>query len=262
MKRILLMGEPGSGKTYAVGNTYPTPILLLNFDRGGWESIIKRSVRLISRTELEQIMSGKQPPPAQVCVRNYLPSRTVISLALFRDPQPEVASDFIKDLNLVMVPSCPFKTICIDPYTRMDEAIMDFILGMQGKKTPEIQHYKFQQDKKHEVLTSILAAAEGMPNLEALVVTAHTETTKVEGHGLRILPSGVGAKYQEVVGSLFSHVLYATTETTGSGKLRYVVWTQPRSFVYGLKTRGQELPPVVDNTWEALAGKEVNNAKP
>jgi len=186
-------------------------------------------------------------------VRDYLTSRNSVSLTLYREPDGSVCSQFLVDVNTVLKNN-PFATICIDSYTRMDEAIMDFVLSAQGKKFPEIQHYKFEQDKKHELLTTLLANVERMKGLKAFVVIAHVEATKIEGLGeLRIVPAGTGRAYQEHVAGLFSHVLYATTEPGVNGQ-RFVVWTQPRNYVKGLKMRGYKKPPVVENTYESIFG--------
>ena len=250
--KLLMMGDPGSGKTTCVGHTFPEPVLFLNFDRGGTESITKRKLTNLTAAELEDVCSGKTKAEG-VMVRDYFSEQQSVSLTLFRNPDGNVLSHFLVDINRLMKAN-KFATICIDSFTRMDEAIMDFVLGAQGKKSPELQHYKFQQDKKHELLTTILANVERMPGLKAFVVIAHVEVVKIEALGeVRILPTGVGAKYQQTVAGLFSQVVFATTEPALSGQ-KFVAWTQPKNFVKGLKLRGYSKPSTVELSWQALFG--------
>lgn len=249
--RELTYGAPKTGKTANKGDTYPTPMLILNTDPGGPDSISKRKVDIISSADFRVAMSGKQENWSEVTVLDYSSRKGALGFTQFVTPNRSVMDDFIQDVN-ALTAFMPFKTVMLDSWTGMDAIVMDFIWALNGQSMGALSQYTLQYygqlgKKKEEIIGVLLALPTNV------VVIAHEETVKDEMVGsLQIVPAGTG-KLQQTMGKYFSQVLHSNTEMGKDGKPRFIIETVSKDLVKGIGMRfPQGRPPVVDHNWKAI----------
>lgn len=241
----LVYGPPKTGKTLG-RSTYPKPLLFLNLDPDGWTSI-DSNVEVLEPEQALTRLKSKTPPPKPITVIDFSSAKMMkLQESLHSAPSRAPVTQLIRCVNAV-IDSNPFATVVLDSWTGYDSMLMEFILDMDGKQTPLIQHYGMLTRKKEEMVLALLS-------LDCHVsIVAHETSQKDELTGtVRILPAGMGS-FQESMGKYFSQILYSTVEVGASGNRKYVVWTAPKQLVRIVGLRfPQGVPPVVDNNWNEI----------
>lgn len=252
--RELTFGPSGTGKTKAHGEGYPTPMLVLNTDSGGPDSITTRKVLTMKSADFRAAIAAKQEAWGEVTVLDYTMQPTEITSTQFVMPDRRRMDDFIADVNCLTRGFMPFKTLVLDSWSGFDPMCLEYIWALNGQSIGTLSQYTqtyYGQlaSKKYQVLGALLA----MPC--HVCVIAHSEMLKDELSGaIQIVPAGTG-KLQQTMAKLFSQVLYATTEDGKDGRPKYVVWTVPKGMVTGPKLRWpQGKDPVIENSYRAIYG--------
>ena len=233
--RELRMGFPKTGKTKNVVESYPKPLLLLNFEAGGPDSITQ-AISYVKAIDLIKSLGDKSPITPITCVDFSKASRKIgLNADMAMDKVP--GENFILIIN-ALLDHCPFATIVVDPYTIWDKTITDYIgaitpgllTEMKGTKLMSIPQWGFALAKKRECITNTLS-------LNANVVfIGHIAADKDELLGtIRYIPT-VGGKLAYEIGAMFSQVLVSAKEGDGANT-KYVVYTQDNGLFKNLGAR-------------------------
>lgn len=236
----LRFGPPLSWKTGAVGTTYPTPLLLFNFQANGWVSI-RRPTTVLNSATFRNAMKGKAPF-ADVTVVDYAAAKNKLTASVLMPTGSERYSEFVGDFNHLYEYN-PFATVVIDPYTLLDVEILNFVVKLDPDiKYPGramIAHYGYLQSKKRELIGALLG-------LDChCVMIGHEESQKDEVTGeINTVTAGTG-KFQETMGMHFAQVLYARIEADEKGNARPIVHTKPFGRIKSLGMRWPDGKPAI-----------------
>jgi hypothetical protein len=243
--RELVFGPPKSGKTYGRGS-YPKPLLLLNTDPGGWQSIVGPTLEVIESEEFIKRMSAETETWPQVTVLDFSRREVKISPTQFATPDRSMMSEFITCVNK-LYEFLPFKTVVMDGWSGLDSITIEFVLALNAKLSMEIQHWGQLHKKKEEVISALLS----LPCHVSVIAHEGWDRDEIIG-SVRALPLGSG-KFQESMGKFFSQMLYSTAIAGSDGKPKFVVYTSPKDLVKCVGMRWPQNRPVIcENSWEAL----------
>lgn len=246
--RVLVIGAGKSGKTKNMCETAPGPVLLLNFDNAGWQSITKRKVELLDKRVSERLPTLLAE--STVYVRDYSKFAKQIKLAADDEQSIEPITDFIMDVNWLANNTVGgFATLVIDPITMWDTCINSFVGGKNSQTVLRIQDWGQAAMKKEQIINFICSMQVNV------VFIGHEEyvSDKLSGQ-ISILPLATG-KTQAKLPMLFSQVVYAIVEPDAQGKATFKLRTQPFGQVKWLGLRWpQDRPAVVENSWKGIFG--------
>jgi hypothetical protein len=228
-KSILLIGDPGAGKTKFI-STCPKPIWLADFDKGG------------ATVEDEPDISIEVFKDAPYGSKVLMPQHGIYKYG-------SAWEEFQKRLNVIGAQieegTCPYKTLAIDSFTMFQSCIMAHVLS--NSKHPagpvEIQDY----GSLLNIQKSFFDQFSSWPLLK--IATAHVERTKNElNEGVEMLPLGLG-KFTSLMPMYFDEIYYLEV-TQGSPAQRIaarkkgetlesvrVLTTQPTNYIKQARTR-------------------------
>lgn len=249
--RELRFGPPKKRKTTSVVESYPKPLLMLNFQPGGLDSVTQE-VTVIQRETLETLSKGKpEELPRITCVNYFEPHR--INTGMHKPYYS--ATQFTRvstDINLISDPGrCPWATVVLDPLTEFRQAVLLFIGSLNVKGLS-------MDDARDWAGTSSLKIVEVVGSLYDLpcnaVVIAHEQLVENEKtKEIRILPMAYGQS-REILGGMAAQYIYATS--VGQGKEeKFVVWTKPQGWVTNLGVRWpRPVEAICGPTYEEIYG--------
>jgi hypothetical protein len=223
-------------------------MLVFSFDPGGLDSV-EQPITSMPSADFRTAISNKEAIVwPDITSIDYAALPTRIQPSQFRDMSVTIAQEFMLDAN-TLSDYCPFKTVVLDSLSTRNDALLEFIAGLNSCKQLQIQHWGQLGAKSQEVDTFLLS----LPCNYVLI--AHENVQKDEKTGeIRVIPMTYG-QYAEKIGLFFSQVFYATTETDNNNKSKAVLYTAPRGLVKGIGARfPHNLPEVVGPTYEEIYG--------
>lgn len=249
--KMLMFGRPKTGKTKNVLETYPTPILLLNFEPGGYDCVEGRKIEVWDRAKLISMVKDKPAINCDIVVRDLFSSTNKIGTSQFKDIDPNPMQEFMQAFNSLFYEGMPFKTLVVDGWTDIDSALCEFLIHWDNPKVKVMNEnlYGMANRKKEEICNCLISIPTNV------VVIAH-ELVKEDDvtKEMKTVPSGDG-KFQLTMGKFFSQVVQAFVETGTDGKAKYRLRTTQKGIVQDVGCRWpHNLPPVVDNNYNAIFG--------
>jgi hypothetical protein len=246
----LNIGDPKGGKTWAVINSYPRPLLDFNFDPAGYSGL-SAVTKVWSPQEFKDGFK-KQEKWDGVHVIDFATSTPVrIGGGKFSSKETNTGILLFDCFNL-LVENNPFKTVMLDSFSFLDRTIIQYIRAINSKDQLEIQHWYQVGDKKEEIVNCFLSL-----NCH-VVITAHIETIKDDITGIvESLPYGTG-KFQKKLSAMFSAVIWRRGERGGDGQVKYVAENKPNtklSFL-GIRTE-RKLPAITGPLWDDIYKGEI-----
>lgn len=250
--RELRFGKPKTWKTSSVVGTYPTPICLLNWDKDGYTSVVGRKMAKLTSDEFRKAIADKSFvwTTNEVWILDYAhQDKPRIATDQFKNQTQVPLQRFISDVN-AMFDNCPFKTVVLDSTTLLNTGVMEFVLQLNSVKMPTLPLWGQILGKLEEIIGCMCS----LPC--HVVLISHEDAEKDElTSEITLWPMFTG-QMKRKAGMQVSQYLYATTETTGDGKTKGVIYTQPRGLIRGLGMRfPQGRPAVCEPTFEGVYGK-------
>jgi hypothetical protein len=222
------LGLAFSYKTGAVVSSYPTPMLVLNFDTGGLDVVTKPVVH-ISAKEFYPLLK----PDATVAPITAIDfDATAVKLMDSGFSPRSDSSQFLACMdvinNLTLAKALPWKTIVLDPLTGFTEAIIQHIQSTNSKAMLDARQWAYMAGAK------ILQAIAVLHGIKAnTVVIMHSSADKNELTGeISYTPMIPSEFARDRIASLFSQYFYSTIENGAP-----CVYTQPVAFVKGVGAR-------------------------
>lgn len=263
------IGRSKGFKTGAVVGTYPKPMLVLMYDEAGLDVIPSKGQASQNKDDIvfdvvaeeivyikpsglaEWIVKPMEAQPKILCV-DFTDSAIRQALMEFK-PQPTSTcqQDTINVVNLLANKgTVPWKTVVLDPATRLQDAIFSHISAYQSDALKNAMVWASMIGGKLQQIVGVLCSVQAH-----VVVTFHTSLEKDEKSGeITEVPLVFGSKSRAAAPGLFSQWLYATKQ---GGKP--VVWTTDQGFVKGIGCRWPAgLPSVVQPDFKSIYGKEVS----
>lgn len=246
-------GRPKSFKTGAVVGTYPRPLLVIEYDPGGWEVVTSPVVTIVEK-DLAAICAKKSeelPPITGIDLAALCQADLKMDFVPTRDSAPLQATiNIINELKK----HCPFKTVVLDPITGLSEAILSHISATSQASLADPRKWASMAGSK---VKQVISTLNTLPC--HTVVLFHDELDKNEITGeVNSLPA-MHSKIRGIVGAVFSQWLYSTKDIIG-GVVQPVVYTtdQPLKNVKGIGCRWPaNLPPICKPTFMDIYGKET-----
>jgi len=221
--KILIYGEYGGGKT-RFASTAPKPMLLVNFDPGGWVTI-----KGTPGVKLEDLYTAN----AQVEGKK---SKMVLDKIL-------------RDLEKTPKESFPYKTIGLDSLTFLSQILMGYIEMLTGRAekygVPVVKgsdggamresDYGTLGDLQEDIVKRFL----GLPCHFILTSHARVATQKLPGNleNVLYLPAMEGIKFPQQLPGYFSEVYKMITIPKGGGKEPDYKLQTRADYQWGAKTR-------------------------
>ena len=239
-KAIILIGEPGSGKSYLISQM-PKPLLVMDFDGKAGYTTYRRA---------------KDASDISIVSFESVPSVDSIS-----EPAPEAVLDFDDKLNeLLSEDNMPYATVALDSLTSFGKAVLRRVIyknrmsgkggshmGERGAYNPTQIDYGVQMTQCEYFLDKLLT----LPC--TVVVAAHEMTVEdVNGAELYTVAAITGKKtLAKALPSKFSEMWRTERYLDSSNTARLRVRCQgDERFAWCCSKGG--LPQYVDNDWEAI----------
>lgn len=222
------MGPPKTWKTGAVVSSYPRPMLVLEGDEGGLD-VVNEPISWLLTDELSAVLDPKSTwTPAALTAWKFTPSASSIRLTESYDVQGNRApfSDFIKIANLLLA-RCPFKTIVIDPVTRLSDIILAHLAVTQASQMADPRKWAFSVGN---MVAKIISAFNAIPAHTVYIMHSAVDKNELTGE-IRHEPV-VYSKVRDLIGGLLSQFFFQNIE---AGKA--VIYTQPFGPVMGVGAR-------------------------
>lgn len=240
--RELRFGKPKKGKTKNVVESYPKPMLVLNFDMGGLDSVRSVPVTYVKRTALKELLAKKREelPPVVAIDCIYGASRR-ISSAIKEKWSGQIMQDTISDLNTIIfdTPNMPFRSLVIDSLTGLNDAAIGFVGDLNSKLMEDPRNWGGAASAKiKEIVNAVNSSA-----IECVVFLAHEQTSTDEVTEISETTPMVSGKYRQKIGADFSQFFYADTESSVDGKLNYIVRAIPTGLVKSVGVRTSDTMP-------------------
>jgi hypothetical protein len=254
--RELRFGPPKVGKTKNICETYPTPLLVINTENGGLDSVHSRPIVVKKADEVEaflMIEKDKQPPITEVDFIYEQGRRISLDGAQTYAGDTYISIGRLINKLLDYKGSFPFNTVVLDSLS----GLVASAVGATGYFNPKamvsaLQWAGIAGAKIQEVVCILYT----LPC--HVVVTAHAQTDaededkRKEAQTVPMMPSQIRSK----IGAIPSVYCYAYTEMGGSGKLEYKVRTTPQGLIKNLGQRYDDsVPGVCGPTFNDLYGK-------
>jgi len=223
------MGPPFSYKTGAVVESYPKPLLVLEFDIGGLD-VVKQPIERIEPQKIREYSNGDKPVTPILAIEfDTLRKRELDLTIKSYDSIP--ALNFKDVVDSLVKGKCPWKTIVVDPITGLTEAFVGYIGVTDSAAMNDARQWAH---KAGILIQRTIMVIQGLPCHTVFLM--HCDTDKNEITGEITTDPMVPSKLRQRLASLFSQFFYAAVE---GGKA--VVYTQPSGFVKGVGMRKPDL---------------------
>ena len=127
--RQLLFGPPKTGKTKNSVETFPRPLVDINWDSNGYSSVDPKLYTLMEPEEFKKRLDANGPFP-DITVVDF--NKSIVSAARidqFKDYTSANYASFLTTLNK-LARSKAFKTVVVDSITTLSDFIMEFVGGV------------------------------------------------------------------------------------------------------------------------------------
>jgi hypothetical protein len=249
------MGPPLTYKTGAVVETYPKPMLVFEFDKGGLD-VVKQPI-----TMCDVPISAPTSNIIKLCATPTLdlPAITAIDFAatksrdfnlayIKQDSTPLVLFNDV--FNAIVQHGCPWKTVVLDPVTGLVDAIVSHIGMTQSKAMEDARRWAYMAGQKVE---QTIAVVQGLPCHTVFIMHSTEDKNELtsEIKTLPMIPSAIRERIQ----GLFSQFFYQVLEKGNPPKP--FVLTQPENFVKAIGARWpSNLPAKCGATFQEIYGSE------
>ncbi len=251
--RELRMGAPKSWKTGSVVETYPTPILVLEFDQSGLSVVVDRAVTQIKTTELK-LMLAKRPDELPVVseLPYYLITKPQITDDWKPQPNQETFKHVMWNINcLVSQPTVPYKTVVLDGMSRLQEFMLQYMPQTPGGSEQLVDARKWAFSVGAKAM-QILSTLYSLPcHVVALCHIDSAERNLVTGT-VDVLPLIYGKQPKREIGGLPSAFFYQR-KVMGKPRLVTSDLIAATDNIRGLgATWPKYLPAELDPTFQAI----------
>ena len=247
------MGPPLTYKTGAVVETYPKPMLVFEFDRGGLD-IVKQPI-------IECEASTAQIVPYCTMERTALPP--ILAIDFSKTRTKELSLGYVKQdstplilfadvLNAVITNGCPLKTVVVDPVTGLTDAVIGHIGMTNSKAMEDARRWAHMAGEK---VSQTIGVVQGLP-CHTVFIMHSTEDKNELTNEIKTLPM-IPSSLRERIQGLFSQFFYAVLEK-GQPPKPFVL-TQPEAYVKAIGARWpNNLPAKCGATFQEIYGSEDN----
>jgi hypothetical protein len=164
------------------------------------------------------------------------------------DPNKLPIQGLIEDINSVAKNVEKVDNLVVETLGPFGDAVLDFIVAMNGRKQTEIQDYKVAIAKLAAIFGSLMAFRKNV------IVTGHLQSDKddITGKG-RVVPLIWGKSLPDLIPKMFGEVFQSFSRGNGKGGTEYKWQTKPTDWLGFLGTRKfDDLPAVIDPDWGYL----------
>jgi len=246
------MAPPKSYKTGSVGETYPLPMLFLQFDQDGCDVICKREVRKIKPIELDFILQKPETVFPQITEIAYYDIVKPTISALAEDayvPQNNIQTykEFVANLiklSTIAEDKIPFRTVVLDGLSSLQRYQQQHMVSCAPKRMEDARNWAGAIGANILKLTSVAYSIR--TNVVILchdVTQTNDKTDKVE-----TLPYVYGTNTKKDFGGMPSQFFY---QRITNGKA--LLYTKPVDYVSGIGARWpQNLPNPCGCTYKEI----------
>ena len=253
MKNIILIGEPGSGKTVAI-ETLPGGTILFNFDQGGWKSLDrpqgsqKRKVKQVihAKTLREWWEKKESLRRDQILVIDYsMYAPTTLNVGMFANFDTKVFLDFGTDLNHLErnVEEWKKRGVChfvADSLTGLQWYVLHGVVNLAGHALKGTSQYSY--GLAIEKMREVIDVCCHIP-LD-FILTSHVESEKDEIIGkVQETILLYGKKLPGILLSMIDDIYYTSQQMGPQGK-EFWLETAPQMFLRIIRQRSFDDLPI------------------
>lgn len=205
-------GPPKCWKTGAVCSTYPTPMLVFEYEPGGLEIVRNRKIRYVNITELKTMLVEGAPLPVEEIIALDLCFRPVGIMDASYTPAKDTQSfdNTIAAINAIaQCKKLPFKTIVVDTVTGLSDAIWSHQAVNNAAALVDARKWAGNIGMKVKQIIDFLTMPQNQCNV---VFILHTEVNKDETTGKVTEQPMVYSKLRDYIGAKFSQFFYQHLE--------------------------------------------------
>ena len=255
-KTIVLIGEPGGGKTVAI-ETLPGGTILANFDQGGWKSLERDITIPIKGRKPKKIKHAKnlrewfatqdKLAKDEILVIDYseYSKPTPMSVGLLTNYDPNVYTDFAQDINSLELKAVEYKErgVChlvADSLTGLQWYVLHGMVNLAGHAGKGTSQYTY--GLAIEKIREIVDLCCHIPF--DFILTTHVESEKDEVVG-KICETILlyGKKLPGIVLSMIDDIYYVSV-ATATGTKEYWFETAPQMFLRIIRQRSFDNLPI------------------
>jgi len=261
--REIRMGPPKAWKTGAVVSSYPKPMLVFEGDDGGLD-VIQQPITWVKPTEFPTFLDTVKKTPT------YLPPITAIQFSKNEGiqlnenfaPLPDKDSfiQFNGAANAVFK-YCPFKTVVLDPITKLSEIILSAYAQKNVSKMDDARKWASAVGQRTQ---QTIAAFFTLPcHVVCLMHTALETKRDNNGNILEtFMEPVIYSKLRNMLGSLPSQFFYQDSIVVAAKRETYIL-TVPDGRVRGIGARWPTglAPKISDPTFDNIYGEAVKKGE-
>jgi len=253
MKNIVLIGEPGSGKTVLV-ETLPGGTIDFNFDQGGWKSLDRQAPsskrkpkRILHSQTLRSWFEKKERlMKDQILIIDYsMYAPTMMNTGMLTNFDPKVYFDFGMDINHLEknVEEYKQRGVChfvADSLTGLQWYVLHGVVNLAGHAAKGTSQYTY--GLAIEKMREIIDVCCQIP-LD-FILTSHVESEKDELVGkVNETILLYGKKLPGIILSMIDDIYY-TSQMMGAGGKEFWLETAPQMFLRIIRQRSFDDLPI------------------
>lgn len=249
------MGPANTWKTGAVVGTYPRPLLVLEGDEHGL-SVIRDPVEVVDTAGLRLLAAKPRealPPLTAVYFDPHPPSTGSVLIKEFGTvPDKETFPVFVEMFNVLFDVGCPWKTVVLDPLTRLNEIVQRYHASVKAGELADPRKWASSIGQK------VAQVVYALKMLEChIVVILHASIDKDELTGQVSYSPMLYSRFRDSISNVMAQFVFAKLD-----KGQAVVLTRDDGYVTGLGCKWPTgLPAKVGPTFNDIYGNAVKTGE-
>lgn len=232
-------GAAKKGKTKNIVESYPTPLLLINTEKGGSQSVKTRKIVELKFAALDSCLAKQKEQLPEVSEIDFIYGEAKRLTGKITPSHSGAPFQQLATLINKLQDRCPFETVVLDSTTGLSELCIGLVVSIspewyEGLKADARKWAGAAGAKVGETLSALIS----LP-ARCVVVIGHETTTVDEKTGVTSMTPMLPGYIKHRASSLFDQYFYADSEIK-NGKQEFFIRSMDFGLVKGLGQRVQD----------------------